>query len=112
MEPPIILDNRGDIYIFLTKAAAEEYMEPADVVDNYYVAYDSQGRLLHINVEKGCVLIRDGDVSTSHADELRRILVRYLAYMKMPAAGFAESSLQDLIQKQLECERQYWYKNN
>ena len=41
MRPPIVIDEHGDISIFPSVEAAARYMEPIDVRNNEYVAYDS-----------------------------------------------------------------------
>lgn len=107
MEPPIIVNNRGDAAIFRSRNAAEEYMEPADVLDDQYVAYDSRGRLLYIDVEGGRVWVRGGEINPSHADDLRGILIRYLTYMKMPTEWLDNATLQELVNKRLEYECSY-----
>jgi hypothetical protein len=49
--PPIIIDARGNLLVFSTLAAAERELTPADVREGRYpVAYDSEGRLLRIEV--------------------------------------------------------------
>lgn len=42
--PPIIISENGDIVIFKSKKAAEEYIEPADIFD--LLVFDSHGNRL------------------------------------------------------------------
>jgi competence transcription factor ComK len=48
MKPPIIVDEKGPVYIFETLRDAELYLEPIDVKNNRYVAYDSESRWLRL----------------------------------------------------------------
>lgn len=47
---PIIIDEHGDISIFLSVAEACDYLEPIDVKNNEYSAYDSEGRCLKLGI--------------------------------------------------------------
>ncbi|MUV14522.1 hypothetical protein [Noviluteimonas gilva] len=48
MRPPIIIDEHGDVSVFESVEAAARYIEPIDVRNNEYVAYDSAGYLLRL----------------------------------------------------------------
>jgi len=49
MRPPIVIDEHGDIDIFPSVEAAARYIEPIDVLNNEFVAYDSLGFLRHLD---------------------------------------------------------------
>jgi hypothetical protein len=52
-EPPVIVDTGSELLLFTTIAKAEGYLEPIDVEnDEYPAAYDSQGRLLELRIER------------------------------------------------------------
>ena len=46
IKPPIIVDESGDTDVFETIEYAERYLEPIDVEEERFVAFDSTGRLL------------------------------------------------------------------
>ena len=49
--PPIVVDARGNLLVFSTRAEAENHLEPLKVRDGQYpIAYDREGRLLRIQV--------------------------------------------------------------
>ena len=48
---PIIIDEHGDISVFMSIAEASDYIEPIDVRNNEYLAYDSEGRCLELSIE-------------------------------------------------------------
>lgn len=63
INPPVIADNHGDLLIFESVSKAEAYIEAIDVLNNEYVLYDSEGRLLDAFAasEHGPVRITDGE---------------------------------------------------
>lgn len=50
MKTPIIVSENGDILIFPTVEEACAYLEPIDVRNGEYIAYDSDGQLLELKV--------------------------------------------------------------
>ncbi len=44
---PIIVDNYGDVLVFKSVDDALVYLEPIDVLNNEYIAFDAEGRLLY-----------------------------------------------------------------
>lgn len=51
IKPPIVIDAQGDLLIFNSLSAALRELSPLDVQNGHYpVAYDSEGRLLRIEV--------------------------------------------------------------
>ena len=48
MRPPIVIDEHGDISLFSSVESAARYVEPMDVRNNEYIAYDSAGFLLKL----------------------------------------------------------------
>src|SRR5690606_19360688 len=47
---PIIVSENGDILVFPTVGEACAYLEPIDVKNGEYIAYDSDGQLLELKV--------------------------------------------------------------
>jgi hypothetical protein len=102
MKPPIFVYEKGPLYIFKSVNDAESYLEPIDVKNNEYVAYDSEGRLLCLSATSFHVTIESAELEPNHAPELRKILVGFLAYMKTPEDWLEIASLQDLVTKASE----------
>jgi hypothetical protein len=130
MTPPIIIVEDLDVSVYTTVLDAEIAMEPIDVKNGVYTAYDSQGRLLWPivekkiykpkkwweflllcgNVEVEVVTLREAESEPLHADELRRILIDYLQRMKehlgtkchFDNQWLSHATLPDLIAKAAE----------
>jgi hypothetical protein len=116
MKPPIVLNAGGDIKFFCTKEDAEVHMEPIDVRNGYYIAYDSEGRRLTIDIiEKEVKLFWGLDramvehtVITGtpeepvHQEELRLLLVDHFELLGIDPDWLQHASLEQLIQKGIE----------
>lgn len=48
LQPPLIVDEHGDLELFRDAAALEGYLEAIDVENNEYIVYDSEGRLVEL----------------------------------------------------------------
>ncbi len=83
MEPPIIVDNKGDVSIFDSVEKAERYLEPIDIRNDEYVIYDREGRLLrgaivkHFLAER--VKLEPASEPGSAMSRLHDVLVDFLA---------------------------------
>jgi hypothetical protein len=87
MKPPIIIDENGDISFFETVKDVELYLEPIDVINGEYVAYDSEGHILQLNVERKdsanifssleTVVLSPSVTSQRHTSELKSILINF-----------------------------------
>ncbi len=107
MELPLIVDNRGDTLIFRSAAGLEDYLEAQDVLDNQFIAYDSQGCLLTLSVNsRGAVVVSVGVENPTHADTLKQLLIKYLTFYQEPQDGLDAMPLDELVTKSLEQE--YW----
>ena len=105
MRNPIIVDEKGNIDLFKTKQDAEEYLEPIDVHNQEYIAYDSQGMLLRLGVrsetrrfffnilsdtfEVVCI----SETGVDRSQELRKKLKRFLCQVGMIDSNFKEEEL-------------------
>ena len=88
MKPPIIINENGSLSFFKSVADAERYLEPIDVRNQEYVAYDSDGCRLELRVEEEVVAgllglgktrrervcIIQAEEVPAHAEELKNIL--------------------------------------
>ena len=91
MKFPIIIYEHGDILLFTEVNRACDYLEPVDVKNNEYVAYDADGNLLElkvalvkrknivgITVEQEAVVIEEGCAGKDTkglADKIRSFLL-------------------------------------
>ena len=103
---PIIIDNRGDILVFESTESATRYIEPIDVENNEYVAFDSKGYLLQLYVVSGRVHIKAAESSFAHTEILREILSKFLASIlarkKLSSYWIEKATLYELIQRAIE----------
>lgn len=96
MHPPIVLDQRGDMSIFRSVEDAARYLEPVDVRNGEYIAYDSAGFLLSL-VPTGPVVGIPGHLSDQpHPEQLARALHAFLARAWIPRPLEA-TSLEELL---------------
>lgn len=102
IEPPIIVDETGPIYVFRSVEAAEKYLEPIDVANNRYVAFDSQGRLLRLQATEPRVTIEAAEEYPTHAEALRLLLVEFLKDMGLPEVDVIDKSLPELVESSLQ----------
>ena len=113
IEVPIIVDARGDVGLFRTVDAAEGYLEPIDVENAEYVAYDSAGRLLELSVEavqvrrlfglasgsEERVRVRAAEPHPGHTAELIAALQQALAKVGDGMPVERSSSPEDLVSR-------------
>ncbi len=102
MKPPIIVDEDGPVYIFEALRDAELYLEPIDVKNSRYVAYDSEGRLLRLLPTEPRITIETAEAVPTHTSELREALIGYLGYVGVTQEWLATASLQELVKKGLD----------
>ncbi len=100
--PPIIVDEQGTATVFESVEDAERYLEPIDVRNGEYVAYDSEGRLLRLLPTSPRITIENADLEPHHANEVRELLVRLLSYTGVPVEILRSESLQELVARSLE----------
>lgn len=118
MRPPIVLNAGGDICFFPTKEAAEINMEPIDVRNGYFTAYDSKGHCLTLDIIEKEVTIFFGlkkamvehvaivaaEPEPTHAEELRQMIIEYFERIGADFLGISQdwlqqASLEELVQK-------------
>jgi hypothetical protein len=115
MIPPIIVDEYGDLAFFRSAADAERYLEPIDVKNEEYTAYDSVGRRLTLGVArketrffygilKGAVevvTVRD-ESGVDAAEELRQLLLEYLEGTGKSTKSLEGAALETLIEQAVQ----------
>jgi hypothetical protein len=102
INPPIIVDEQGTAMIFESTEDAERYLEPIDVRNNEYVAYDSEGRLLRLIPTTPHITIESAELEPRHSNEVRELLENLLAYTGVAVDTLRRESLQNLVLKSLE----------
>jgi hypothetical protein len=112
MKAPIIIFEHGDVTFFETVTKAQIGIEPIDVVNNEYVAYDSDGRLLSLAVEQiekpsflgkaksiEIVKISETKESPVHSDDFRKLLLQFFMKTEVYDQTDESLSLGDLVDK-------------
>jgi hypothetical protein len=103
MIPPIIVNESqekhlsGDVTFFQTSEAASQYLEPIDVANGEYFAFDSVGRLLKLQIAGQHVVIEDAERIPSHAGVLRDLLIEFFERAKNNQGPFEQLTLNQLI---------------
>lgn len=107
MKPPIIVDENGDISFFESVKDVELYLEPIDVINGEYVAYDSEGHILQLSVEhristnilsaSETVILSPSATSQRHTSELKRILIDFFSRVGANKEWLSTASLDELI---------------
>lgn len=118
MRPPIVINENGALSFFKSLAEAECYLEPIDVRNQEYAAYDSEGRRLDLRVEeevvtrwlglrkksRECVRIVQAEERATHMEELKNMLRVFLQKLGTPPDSLHSATLQDLIASALSKE--------
>ncbi len=100
--PPIIVDEQGTATVFESIEDAERYLEPIDVRNEEYVAYDSEGRLLRLLPTSPRITIENAELEPRHSSEVRDLLIRLLNYSGHAVEKLQRENLADLVTMSLE----------
>lgn len=106
MKPPIIIDEHGDISFFKSIEDAVQYIEPIDVLNNEYIAYDSLGFLLDLIPTKPKVTISGYASQSSASEQLFSTLKIFTAHTNVQPTSAEVASLENLIQF---CVKEFGY---
>jgi hypothetical protein len=116
VKAPIIVDNHGDLSVYGSLEKAIGDLEPVDVRNGEYIAYDSEGRLLNVVVEtsrpwkfsifQGPRDERIGFIPTedepTHSDELRTKLIHFLKRVGEDENWALCASLEELVNRSVQ----------
>lgn len=104
VQPPIILYNWGDVEVFASVEQLEDYLEPVDVKNGEYLAFDSEARILEVLVESGDrVVVRPATGESRFQAQLAHMLKWFLERSKkVPPAG---GTLPELVQAVASLQR-------
>jgi hypothetical protein len=97
MKVPIIVVESGDILFFRSLSIAERYLEPIDVRNNEYIAYDSEGRSLRLIPCEHRVKIELAEEKSTDADKLKEALLAYFTRVGFAPDLLLRASLEELI---------------
>ncbi|SFL83788.1 hypothetical protein [Nitrosomonas communis] len=119
MRAPIIVVEHGDVAIFNSAANAEIWLEPIDVKNGEYVAYDRDGRLLQLVIkliEKPSfigevksiesVKISGAEEGVNHVIALRKALINFFKKTEAYNQNDESLPLNELVNKAVN---QYGY---
>lgn len=110
--PPIIVIDGGDVGIFKTKEEAEMFLEPIDVENGEFIAYDSEGRLLDLytvtEYQPCCLLlfikipikhvkIQCKETEPKHKEDLYNALISFLENIEINSEDVRNFDLKELI---------------
>ena len=112
---PVIVDENGDVTFFASIEDAERYLEPW-AVEEEFTAYDSEGRLLEIRVERresssffglskrvvDHVVIVAVEDQPNHALQLRATLLSFLERTGVSLANSDVLPLRELVRRGVE----------
>ena len=113
MKPPIIVNEHGDVEVFTSVEDAEVYLEPIDVRNEEYTAFDSEGRKLSLRVIKSkrrglfglipyhveTVKIECEEAEPQHESDLRSLLSDFLIHFDVPETWIAKASLAEMVER-------------
>ncbi len=111
MKLPLIFDENGDVSFYSSVIEAETSLEAVDVINNEYVGYDSEGRLLNLTVNSECRSLVFGLIKTKidsvsislaeqepvHADMLRSTLIDFLLRLGSYNDSLKKAPLKDIV---------------
>lgn len=96
--PPIFVIDGQDVIVFESVKEAKLSLEPIDVTNSVYVAYDAQGRLLRLETDDRRVNMFLAQDEPTHADELEAALREFLQAMNEPIANDTTCGLPSLVE--------------
>jgi hypothetical protein len=98
-EPPILINEHGDVMIFATVQSAEQYLEPIDVENKEYVGYDALGRKLAFSTTRQQITIGLADELALYQAELEGLVRAFLGAVRHPAATNPALTRAELIEQ-------------
>jgi hypothetical protein len=101
IQPPVIVDESGDTDVFETIEYAERYLEPIDVEEERYVAFDSAGRLLRLSATPQSVHIEAAEEIPNHAEVVHELLLKFLNDCGSDDPRLSSLSLGELARRSL-----------
>jgi hypothetical protein len=97
MLAPIVIDEHGDVSFYPDVALAARALEPIDVLNNEYVAYDSLGYTLQLVPGNQRVTIAGRASETSKPEALNSALRSFYERASGQSVPSSVESLQELL---------------
>jgi len=113
MVGPFVLDNRGDIVAFDTIDELLAAVEPVDVEEREFDAFDSQGRAIELGTAPGGrfgnrqVVVANAEATPQRAGDLRRRLLEYLCRVGVEP-GPPEEALGSVVARLVAWQSASW----
>ena len=111
---PIFVSEPNDLSAYESVSDLKLDLEPVDVEQGNYFAYDSEGRLLNLRAtgvrrglfgsvdqHKASITVELAEETPSHADELRHRLVSFLSAVEKNGPFLDSLSLEELVSRAL-----------
>ena len=98
MKAPIFLDYNGDVIVFASAEEAAQYVEPIDVENSEFVAYDSEGRLLSATCTANQVRLSPTEDEPLHGAQLEASLRSFLNTIGDPLGSDPRCNLSCLVE--------------
>lgn len=98
VKPIFVVEGLDDVYVFPSVEEAALWLEPWWVEQKEGSAYDAEGRLLELSIDKYNVRISLGEESPGHASELRSILISFLNAVGEQVGNESNCSLSSLVE--------------
>ena len=97
MQPPIIVSEHGEVVVFESIETAARGLEPIDVRNGEYIAYDSEGFLLTLVASEPRITISGRLDQPARPEELRQALVDFIESVDNGTEQTKPSSLVHLL---------------
>jgi hypothetical protein len=103
MESPIVLnestsiDTPGDVSIYQSVRELTLHVEPVDVENGEYFAFDAEGRLMVLETDGRTVTVRAAEPETIHRDDLVKLLRQSLISVDFPERIVNRWNLTELV---------------
>lgn len=101
IRPPIVVDESGDTFVFESLYYAERYLEPIDVEEDRFVAFDSTGRLLRVLPTTPSVTIEAAEETPNHTERTRELLIKFLQNCGSTDPNLSSLTLSELAERSL-----------
>jgi hypothetical protein len=100
MQPEIFLYNKGDVLVFSSVAKALDFVEPIDIINNEYEAFDKNGHTLNLKInERGIIELLRSSQHVANDERLKKILINVLMFTGLERETLEQQSLEGLVEK-------------
>ena len=100
--PPIFIVEDLDVGVYASIHDVERHLEPIDIRNQEYVAYDAVGKLLRLGINGNRVTVLPAEHKPSHASKLKKTLCDFLKAIKKPVTDDQRRKLSLLVEASKE----------